>query len=322
MNARTFDEVQASIQRFYQQGKYTAALDLATQELSHYPDQTPLLNYWRICMAARLEDKELSIRLLDEQTRSGFWYGEVLLRKSPSLLPLQGLPEYERLVGLNRQLQELDRVTNFPLITLRPEGKCQSDTPACPLLIGLHANGGTAQTSINFWRSAANLGFVVAVPQSSQAMWKDSYVWNDLEIAKEEVARDYARLTQKYSLDAQRVVLAGHSMGGEVAIWLALTGAIRVRGFIAFGPGGPYMDNPSDWLSVIQERSDPDLRGYIVVGEQDDTISQDGYRTLVEFFDQEGVPCELEVVPQAGHDFTMEYEASLKRALEFILQQE
>jgi predicted esterase len=322
VSALTFDEVQASIQKFYQQGEYSAALELATQELSHYPDQAPLLNYWRICMAARLDDIDQAIRLLDERTRAGFWYGEVLLRKSPSLLPLQGLPEYERLVGLNRQLQELDRVTNFPLITLRPEGECQNDSPACPLLIGLHANGGTAQTSINFWRPAANMGFVVAVPQSSQAMWKDSYVWNDLEIARDEVARHYTRLTQKYSLDPQRVVLAGHSMGGEVAIWLALTGAIPARGFLAFGPGGPYMDNPSDWRPVIQERSGPDLRGYIVIGEQDDTISQEGVRTLVEYFDREGVPCELEVVPKVGHDFVSEYEASLENALEFILQQE
>jgi pimeloyl-ACP methyl ester carboxylesterase len=322
VSAPSFDEVQASIQKLYQQGEYSAALDLATRQLNHFPDQAPLLNYWRICMAARLEDKDQSIHLLDEQTRTGFWYGEVLLRKSPSLQPMQGLPEFERLVGLNRQLQELDRVTNFPLITLRPEGECQGDSPPCPLLIGLHANGGTAQTSINFWRPAARLGFVVAVPQSTQAMWKDSYVWNDLEIAKEEVARDYARLIEKYSLDPQRVLLAGHSMGGEAAIWLALTGAIPARGFIAFGPGGPYMDNTTDWLPVIQERANLDLRGYIVVGERDDTIHQDGVRTLVEMLNREGIPCELEVIPRVGHDFVPEYEASLEHALEYVLQEE
>ena len=166
------------------------------------------------------------------------------------------------------------------------------------------------------------MGFVVAVPQSSQAMWKDSYVWNDLEIAKDEVARDYARLTQKYSLDPQRVVLAGHSMGGEAAIWLALTGAIPARGFIAFGPGGPYMDTPLEWLPVIRERGKPDLRGYIVVGERDDTIHQDGVRTLVEMLNREGVACDLEVVPKAAHDFVTEYETSLLQAVEYLLSED
>ncbi len=322
MNATTFDEIQANIQKYYQQGEYAAALDLATHQLANFPDQALLLNYWRICMAARLGENDQSIRLLDELTYSGLWYGEVLLRKSPSLLTLQGLPEYERLVSLNRQLQELDRVTNFPLITLRPEGQCQGDSSPCPLLIGLHANGGTAQTSINFWRPAASQGFVVAVPQSSQAMWKDSYVWNDLEVAKEEIARDYARLTPKYYLDPERVVLAGHSMGGDVAIWLALTGAIPARGFIAYGPGGPYMDNPPDWLDVIRGRARPDLRGYLVVGELDDSISQDGVRTLVEMLNQEGASCELEIVPKVAHDFVPEYATSLEHALEFILQED
>jgi predicted esterase len=318
----TFDEIQADIQKYYQQGEYAAALELATRQLANFPDQALLLNYWRICMAARLGENDRSIRLLDELTHTGSWYGEVLLRKSPSLLPLQGLPEFERLVGLNRQLQELDRVTNFPLITLRPEGECLGDGSPCPLLIGLHANGGTAQTSINFWRPAATQGFVVAVPQSSQAMWKDSYVWNDLEIAKEEIARDYASLTPKYNLDPERVVLAGHSMGGEVAIWLALTGVIPARGFVAFGPGGPYMDNPPDWLDVIRERTRPDLRGCIIVGELDHTISQEGVRTLVEMLNQEGASCEMEVISRVAHDFVPEYEASLERALEFILQED
>ncbi len=113
--------------------------------------------------------------------------------------------------------------------------------------------------------------------------------------------------------------MAGFSRGGELAIWLALSGTIEVRGFIAVGPGGPYIREPDKWVPLIEASQGRGLRGYLVVGEQD-VSCYEGTLALAELFKSRHFPCELEVHPNLGHDFPPEFQQSLARALEFVFQ--
>jgi predicted esterase len=180
------------------------------------------------------------------------------------------------------------------------------------------------QTSLPFWRPAAIAGWLVAAPQSSQAVWKDAYVWDDLDVSREQVLHHYQTILNRYAVDLRRTVLAGHSMGGEVAVWLALTGALPAAGFLAFGPGGSFMDNPSQWQPVVSEAvarlalADAPFRGYIVYGDQDRSINPEGIHTLASALEAEGLPCPVEILPGTGHDFDPKFESTLLRALAFI----
>jgi pimeloyl-ACP methyl ester carboxylesterase len=322
MNHPSFEEVQNQIQQHYQNGEYDRALELSTRMAASFPDQAPLFYYWRICMTARLGEIQESLRLLQEVLDQGIWYGEVLLRRSPSLQPLQELPAFQELVEQNLRLQAHDQEGTFPLITLRPQGECEAGGLPCPLLIALHGNGSSAQASVNFWSPAASEGWLVAVPQSTQAMWKDSYVWNDLEAAREEIQRHMASLVRQYSVDPAFMLAAGHSMGGEVAMWLSLTGAIPTNGFVAIGPGGPLMEEPGSWQPIIDGSAGRDLRGYVIIGEKDDLILRENLELLVDRLSEGGIPCDLEIVPDAGHDFMVGYESALLRGLDYVTQRE
>jgi dipeptidyl aminopeptidase/acylaminoacyl peptidase len=70
--------------------------------------------------------------------------------------------------------------------------------------------------------------------------------------------------------------------------------------------------------TLIMEASVRDLRGYIIAGELDTTITQDNLPILVDKLVENGISCQLEIVPGAGHEFSPEYEPVLLRALEFI----
>jgi predicted esterase len=150
-------------------------------------------------------------------------------------------------------------------------------------------------------------------------MWKDSYIWDDRDFATEEITRHYNALTTKYAVDRDRVVLTGHSMGGEMAVWLALNAAIPVRGFLAIGPGGPFVDDLENWQPLIEASEGTGLRGYIVVGQEDSTIPLNNVRKLVGQLNKAGISCQLEEIPDVGHEFSVEYEASLLRGLKYIL---
>lgn len=319
MSELTFEALYAKLQDLFNEKDYEAALVLAGEGAERYPEHRMLLDYWRMTMAARLERREDCLGVLRSTLARGQWYGEVLLRKSPSLKYLQGEPDFEALVDRNRELAEVEQQEIYPLYTLRPEGKCQSGRKACPLLVGLHSNGGTVQTSLGFWRPAATAGWLVAAPQSTQAMWRGAYIWDNREIAESETTHHFAALRSSYSVDVQHMVLAGHSLGGEIAIWLALKGGLEVSGFLAIGPGGAWMDDLSEWEPLLHENAALEqLRGYFIVGEKDDTIPQDNVRRLAEMLAEAGVACRLEVVEGVGHDFEAAYEPAVLRALQYI----
>ncbi len=319
---QSFEDIQARIQDHYQSGEYASALALASEHAPRFPDQAPLFTYWRICMTARLEQADKSLRILDEALGKGIWFGEVLLRKSPSLQALQGLAAFEHLVMRNQQLQAQDEALHYPVLTLRSQGACVPGGPACPLLLALHANASTARASLDFWQAPAARGWLVGVPQSTQAMWKDAFVWNDREAALRQLEKHFAVLAKQYVVDPGRVVLAGHSMGGETAIWLALNGALPAAGFIAIGPGGPLMDEPEAWQPFIDQaqariaETGLPLRGTIIYGTDDESIPQAGIQALASHLNRAGITCDLDAVPGGKHDFQQEYAEALKRGLD------
>jgi len=315
-----FEDFQEHIQQLYQRQEYNQAYELAEKNAGVYPEQTPLVNYWRVCMAVRVGKQTEALQLLSNLLNSGFWYGETLLRKSPSLQPLQGHPRFEQLVEKNREQQAKDQEGLFPLITLRARGDCQDDEHPCPLLVALHGNGATAQSSVDFWKPAASAGWLVGIPQSSQAMWKDAYVWSDLEAARTEIEQHFSLLSRQYAVDAVHTVLAGHSMGGELAIWLALSGALEVRGVVAVGAGGPFMDNPEDWYELIQAFSGPPPRMYLIYGEADQTIPRQNIHVLADMLYKAGFACEVENLPGVGREYDPAYVAPFLRGLKFALE--
>jgi len=320
MSNLTFSHLETQLYQLYQGGEYARALDLATRAASQFPAEVLRTCYWRVCMASLLDETALALQLLEEALASGLWYAEAQLREDPDLQSLQGLPEFEHMVEVCRKREAEAQAQAAPaLITLQPEGGCQPGPQPCPLLLALHGNNRTAEGSVGFWRSAVSEGWLLALPQSSQIRGPDAYVWNDRDWAVREIQEHYDTLCQHYAIDPDRVVVAGFSLGGELAIWLAMSGTIQARGFIAVGPGGPYMNEPENWIPLIEDSQQRGLRGYLVVGEQD-VFCYEGTQALAALLKSRDTPCKLEVHPNLGHDFPPEFQQSLAQALEFLFQ--
>src|SRR5205823_9745002 len=123
---------------------------------------------------------------------------------------------------------------------------------------------------------------LLAAVQSSQIAATKTYLWDDQATAMRDIEARYADLRRLHAIDAGRVVLAGFSLGGETALRAALSGAIPTKGFILLGPGGPTIDTPEEWLPLITQGAERNLRGYVLLGEEDAGVPHDAIRTLVE----------------------------------------
>ena len=294
--ALTFRELESQIRRHYATDEYAQIIDLVDREGQHFPEQKLFLSYWQIGMAARLGKPTLAFHFMDELLGDGLWISEILLRQSPSLEDLQGLMDFEERVRKFGKLQTKEVAQLLPLFTLRSEGHCSSQDDPCPLLVGLHTGRGIALDSIRFWRPAATNDWFVGVPQSSQAIWSGAYVWEDREFAQDEIETQVGALKEKYFVDPRRILLAGHAQGGEMAIWLPLSGGLDACGFIAIGPRGSFMDDPNQWIKLLQARLSTGIRGAIIAGELDGWVPMVEVRRTVEICNRFDVHCRLEVL--------------------------
>jgi predicted esterase len=314
----TFTELANQIAQHFTQETYEAGLGLASAALEEFPEQLPTINYWRMCFAARLEEPLAANQILDQTLADGVWYSEMILRKSPSLAGMQGEETFEKLVDVSLKMQAADATAQLPILVTRPKDACGPEDEGCPTIVFLHGNQDSAHANLPHWGQLGNAGWLVALPQSETALWAGAYAWSDFESAAQQIEDHFARLAENYSIDPSHIVLAGFSMGAEVALALALSGRIYCHGFILLGPGGPFMDDPNEWEDLLDQAEGRELRGYIITGDEDDTIPQGQVRDLVQRLNKRGFHTQHETFGSLGHEYPPNWEETLETALAYI----
>jgi acetyl esterase/lipase len=296
------------------QAQYAAAYELATREAGRFPESAQAIVYnWRFCSACLMGDPALALRLIEEALAAGYWYGEADLREDADLASLQGLPEFERLIARSSQRRDAVLAQAKPRLKLiKPKGA----TAPYPLLLALHGNNSNIASSERYWRAAAEHGWLVALPQSSQAMSEHGFGWNDHNWSVGEVVRHFATIQEDYAIDHEQVIVAGFSMGGGLAAWLALSGELPARGFIAIGP---FLDRVESVLPLLDAPRERPLRAYLVASQRD-AYCYGVAQKLAELLPTHGIACELELHPDLGHDFPPAFERSLIKGLDFIMR--
>src|SRR4051794_6344773 len=76
----------------YAAGEYSTVYDMMTAEEEQYPEHAGEILYMRSCMAARMGNDARALDLIRAALDRGIWYGETMLRQTPSWKDLQGRP--------------------------------------------------------------------------------------------------------------------------------------------------------------------------------------------------------------------------------------
>lgn len=313
----TFNQLTEQLVQHFQNQRYAEALELIMTEGGNFPEDRMMADYWKMVSAARVENRKLVYEVARKSLADGLWYGEVLWRQSPSYAPLQGDPEFEKIVADSLEAQSRDKPSTEPIVIIKTP---LNHSAKSPLLIALHGNQSTAKGTLPFWESAVLDGWVTVLPQSNQTVFKGAFAWDDLEKSKAYIVRQYDALVKNTAFDEKQVVIAGHSMGGLIAIQTALEGLIPIRGFVVNGPGVPYLDEPEELDKLLISTRQRGLCGYFILGQQDDVINIPEVESLAEKMKAAGIPCQVEVIANSTHDHNPAYDPALRRGLAFVLE--
>ena len=290
-----------------------AAYDLLTEAAPHFPKQAGLIYNWRYCAAARMNQTDLALQLIQEALDLGFWSSAAYLTSDDDLKSLQDLPEFKRLVEINEKKYQAAQANSKPMALALPFPPTTGQP--LPLLLSLHGNAGNAEESAPHWQSAVALGWYTVLLQSSQIFAPEAYVWNDLESGAREIKAHYQDLIASTTLEPGLTVVGGFSKGGEMAIWLALKEIIPLAGFIAVNPGGPYIEDASLFLPLLENcNSLSQLRAWLIAGENDRNLPN--IKALHEMLSSHGLNCQLIIAPEIGHAFPEDFDQTLAQALQ------
>ena len=310
-NLSRAQEVEQQFHHLVQSGSYAEALDLITQEAHVFFEHAQKeVYYWRMTMACRLNEKDLALNLLKQAVQAGYWYAG--LEIDPDFQLLCGEAEFDHLAKLGMEHRAQAMANAVPVIkTLQPNPKFSP----YPLLLALHGSNANVEIQVKHWNSAVEHGWLVALPQSSQIYAPDTYTWNDWEWAQQEVYERYMSLCKEYPIDLERVVVAGFSQGGGLALWLVLSGAIKAQGLILVGP---FLDDITQIVPFLEKHVPYGLRVYLVAGQRD-RYCHGIAQQLATLLPKYGISCELDDYPDLEHSFPLDFEKKLPEALRFVL---
>jgi phospholipase/carboxylesterase len=307
----TFRELGDRMVTLYGQGKFEDALHLTEQHMDAFPDQRARTTFWRMCLLSLSGRSAEVMSVFQQGLDSGLWWAEELFA-DPDLNAVREMPEFKRLVAESQKRQEEARTQiERDQIILLPDAPGRG---GYPLLIALHGHKGNKESNLEHLEVTRQKGWMVLSAQSTQPLFPGSYCWDNPEQGLADMGSYYEQITQTYQIDPQRIVIAGFSQGGGMAIHTALSGKINVRGFIAVACWWP------DPESLAPQNGDArGLRGYFVIGEKDHTLQTT--REIQRILKENQIQFDEEVHADLAHEFPSDFEKSFGAAIDFIFKE-
>jgi predicted esterase len=295
-------------------GDRESALALLNGREQTFPLSAGLIYSWRAALLTELDRAESALEELDKALAAGCRYRAEWLRDDGRLAPLRANARFEKIIERAATRYEHDQADSAASLELVMPTAVRPAT-GYPTLIALHGNSSNIAQTLPYWRSAAESGWLVALPQSSEiGTSPNAHTWNDRDRTLAEVEQHRQTLRDRSLIDERAVVLAGFSMGGTQALGVVLTRRFTANGVISVSS---YLPHIREFRVLIESGNAAGVRFYIVVGANDES-GYDGAKQLATELERAGLEVVLDEQPGLGHVYPPDMNETLRRALTFI----
>lgn len=274
---------------------------------TEYANPAQLYNF-AYCIAALCGKTEEAMGLLKEAVYTkGYWYDYEYLMEDEDLEELRQMSEFAMIANLCRERQEAAVKAAKPVLM---EDGMEADKP---FLMILHGDQQNAKVTAPYWQAAKEEGCGLCFAQSSQIQVSDGYLWDDEEIAAEEIKAHFAALAER-GINPEEGILCGFSSGGRAAFYAAVSGAVAPKGLILMAP---WLPEREEWTEDLSKLKEAGTAVYLCCGDADEDCFEDT-EALFEILDDNGIDVDFKLVPDLDHDYPENFDKILKDAVRFV----
>jgi predicted esterase len=312
-----YSEVYADVMAFYRQKKYAEAVAVLEQAVKQFPEKLSAITFNMAVLYNMLGKVDKCMGILEygleRKVTYAFWPG------AGPFAPLEKEERFKKIMETNTRLQaEATAKNEAKVVVVTPEGYSDKDQKKYPLIIALHGWNMNAESFKKMWNSPkTGKEYIQAYIRSSQVLTKNTAGWTDFQLGRKDVSNIYNKLIKDYPVDTGKVIIAGFSQGGQMALDIAVHNIIPSAGFVALKPGGGIPENFN--LDAVKKAHQRGLRGVIITGDKDHSLEDQ--KKMAKMFDEAGLPNQLMVNPDQGHWFSKDFPTQLEKAVNYIFPQ-
>ncbi len=295
-------------------------------ELSRLSPNDAHLQYLLALAYVSQGDNESAIKHLKKCAKDG--YRNIgPSRKWEKFSALKSNPEFEKTLSVIRDNRTkgweaftTEAKSKEPLVIIPPN---YSEDAVVPMLIVVHDRGGSPEGIAELFREPAKrLGALLVAPRSThtakdgEQSWGDTYGWRFRREAVFEavfvVLNAAEHVAQKYSVDGEKIFVAGFSQGADVAIWATAFQGNIIRGVLAIGPRDYQLFER--YRGSIRPQPN---RFYLLVGEKDERLTD-----CLQLEDQilgANMPVKVKVLDGLGHEISKAQTDAITEGLEYLM---
>ena len=292
--------------------------ELVAQLLPH----EPLTRFrWACCLALQGQ-ADRAFEELNASVRAG-WDDPERIAEAEELTVLREDSRFQQCLAQARACRDEDWIISA----------AQDVDPQEPhgVLLLLHGLGCGPRSEVPYWMATAEkMKLIVVAPRATTRVASMLYGWQpqsgtrmstsepyyDVAAAVARIDQSLAAAAQRFAIDSDRVVLAGFSQGGGVALHVLREQSDRFRGAVVVNcryPAGPARRWP-------QPRDGGWPRVQVLAGQLDPLVPDS--RRAVEELAAASVPHRFVELPETGHEYPADFSAVAAAALQRILEPE
>ncbi len=299
MISKTYNEIEKDVFDLYQQQEYEIAIDILKQSIVSFPknkEETILsLSY---CYKA-LDDYQACTDLFIEALDDGFYFQV----NDDFWQELTETKNYKFLLDKTMKMKEEHQRKSVMMYEVFTPNKYVS-TKEYPLLFILHGNDENLKIAKEGWayKTALERDFIVVYVQSSQVRTSNSFVWtNSFATTREDLLACFNKIKLEYSIDEDKVIIAGFSAGAKAAMSIAMNNTFKIKGFISLC--GLMFDDLTD--ENLQDAKKKGLKAVLADGEKS---SYKDFPKILTIFKKNDFPFKSISYKEMGHWYPDEQE--------------